>query len=67
MTDRFDLEQEILQCWNVVDEIKFYLAKSDTWTEDEKLNYLIGLTVRYDKKFENMFDIFSECVHQKIV
>ena len=31
--DRFDLEQEILQCWNVTDDIKNYIAESATSEE----------------------------------
>ena len=31
--DRFDLEQEILQCWNITDDIKNYVAESATSEE----------------------------------
>lgn len=62
MRDRFDLEQEIMTCWNVVDDLKFYVANSDRWTADEQMNYINGLTVKYDKRFDHMFSIFEECV-----
>jgi hypothetical protein len=65
MSDRFDLEQEIMNCWNVVEDIDFYIKNSDNWDEDERLNYLIGIKVKYDKKFDHMFNTFEECIAKK--
>lgn len=62
MRDRFDLEQEIMTCWNVVEDLKFYITNSDVWTADEQMNYINGITVKYDKRFEQMFELFEECV-----
>lgn len=64
MADRFDLEQDLLKCWEVVDDLKFYIAGSDKWTEDDRMNYLSGLAVKYDKKFDAMFRLFEDLVHQ---
>lgn len=64
MADRFDLEQDILKCWEVVDDLKFYVQKSDEWTEDERMNYLSGLVVKYDKKFQQMFGLFEHIIKQ---
>lgn len=62
MSDRFDLEQEILACWAIVDDLKFMLDNSDNWSEDERLNYLIGLSVKYDKRFDHMFNTFEDVI-----
>jgi len=62
MTSRFDLEQEILTCWGVVDDLKFYISTSDTWTEDERMNFLIGISVKYDKKFNQLFQVFEDMI-----
>lgn len=62
---RFDLEQEIMGCWNVVDELKLLLDRWDSITEDEKLNIIIGLSNLYNLKFDVMFNTFENCVRQR--
>ena len=44
MTDRFKLEEQIMECWGVVDNLK--LLVSDEFqgsSEDNQLNIIIGL------------------------
>jgi hypothetical protein len=62
MTDRFDLEQNIMQCWNVCDDIQLYLDMHDNMDEDQRLNYLIGLKQMYQMKFERCWNNFEQCV-----
>lgn len=62
MTDRFDLEQEIMHCWNVCDDIQLLLDSWDKLSEDAKLNFLIGLKQMYQLKFERQWDTFEKCV-----
>lgn len=61
MSDRFDLEQNIMQCWNVCDDIQLYLDMYDNMDEDQKLNYLIGLKQMYQLKFERTWNNFETC------
>ena len=68
MKTRFDLEQEIMQCWNVTDDIKAiytYHLDKQALTEDEMGNILIGLEKLYQIKFETLFDTFEQCLKQK--
>lgn len=65
MSDRFDLEQGIMQCWNVTDDIQLLLDKWDQLDEDGKLNFLIGLKQMYHLKFERCFEHFENCVHSR--
>lgn len=65
MTDRFDLEQSIMQCWNVCDDVQLLLDSWDKLDEDQKQNYLIGLKQMYHLKFEKCFDDFSNCVTKR--
>jgi hypothetical protein len=65
MTDRFDLEQNIMQCWNVTDDIQLYLDMFDNMDEDQRMNYLIGLKQMYQMKFERLWDNFETCVRTK--
>ena len=67
MADRFDLEQDIMQCWNVCDDIQLLLDSWDKLDEDQKQNYLIGLKQMYQLKFEKCFDSFSDCVSSRLV
>ena len=65
MTDRFDLEQNIMQCWNVTDDIQLALDSWDNLDEDAKLNYLIGLKQMYQMKFERLWNGFEAVVRSK--
>ena len=65
MTDRFDLEQNIMQCWNVCDDIQLYLDMYDSMDEDQRLNYLIGLKQMYHLKFERTWNNFENCVRTR--
>ena len=67
MTDRFDLEQNIMQCWNVCDDIQLLLDSWDKLDEDAKLNFLIGLKQMYHLKFERTWDSFEHCITNKLV
>lgn len=67
MTDRFDLEQQIMKCWQVTDEIQLLnesVLERDELTQDEISNFLIGLVSIYDMKFEKLFNQFSELVKE---
>ena len=65
--DRFDLETDIMNCWNVVEDIKELnrsMLDRRKMTEDEIANYLIGLEAIYQVKFERLFETFEKLVHQ---
>ena len=66
MTDRFDLEQHIMTCWNVTEDIdllnKNVLEKD--MSKDDISNFLLGLKTIYQCKFEELFDTFSELVEK---
>ncbi len=66
MTDRFDLEQHIMKCWNITDDIdllnKNVLEKDIT--RDDISNFLLGLKTIYQCKFEELFDVFSELIEK---
>ena len=65
MSDRFDLEQNIMQCWNVTDDIQLYLDMHDNMDEDQRMNYLIGLKQMYHMKFERTFEHFENCIRSR--
>lgn len=65
MTDRFDLEQQIMQCWNLVDELD-YVAELVT-DNDKAMNLLFGLKQLYQMKFERCFETFEKCLRSGVI
>lgn len=67
MSDRFDLEQGILKCWNVtedIDSLYTRVLESEEMSVDEISNYLLGLKSIYDVKFDQLFKTFETLVHE---
>lgn len=65
--DRFDLEQDIMACWSVVDDIKQLnerlmdgLPGVTDLSTDQLANILLGLESIYQMKFERLFDTYSQ-------
>ena len=53
MSDRFDLEQQILECWKVTDDIKLFAEQAPS---EEKWQ---ALKTYYDAKFEQLWATFE--------
>jgi hypothetical protein len=53
MSDRFDLEQQILECWRVTDDIKLFAEQNPS---NEKWQ---ALKIYYDSKFEQLWTTFE--------
>ena len=51
--DRFDLEQQIMQCWNMVDDVKLFAEQG------APSNEFAALATVYDRKFTTLFDTFE--------
>ena len=65
--DRFDLEQEILNCWNIIDDIKL-VTENKMVTHEDLNEYMNALTTMYNVKFNKLFDTFSILIEEgKIV
>ncbi len=59
---QFDLEQGIMNCWSVLDDLKV-LINTNNISEDD----LLSLSRLYQIKFEYLFSIFESYVRQKHV
>ena len=55
MADRFELEQQLLSCWNIIEDLKDI-------DESQKFNLIESIVNVYNFKFEKMFDTFEECI-----
>jgi len=51
MSDRFDLEQEILRCWAILEDIELVRGRPEL---------IDSLKAVYEAKFQKCFDIFTE-------
>ena len=56
MSDRFDLEQEILRCWAILEDIELVRDKPEL---------VDSLKAVYEAKFQRCFDTFSEYWQEK--
>lgn len=66
MTDRFDLEQDIMKCWNVTDDINLVYKNvmENDMTTDDIANALLGLKTLYEMKFEELFRDFEVLISE---
>jgi len=62
---RFDLEQEILDCWGICDDLETVYSNESLDLPDEVVNVLIGLKQLYHMKFERTFATFEQLVNSK--
>lgn len=64
--NRFDLEQQILKCWNVtedIDEVTRMLGDKGA-SVDDILNALIGIKTLTNSRFEDLFQMFEAGIKQ---
>lgn len=63
--DRFELEQQIMQCWQVVDDLKTICEMVPDESQDDVKTAIMGLGLLYDQKFTKLFDTFAALVANK--
>ena len=67
MSDRFDLEEQMLNCWNVTKDINVLTegVMEKDLTKDQIANALMGLEQIYDLKFDKMWTTFIKLIEDK--
>lgn len=62
--NRFDMEQEILDCWHVTDDIDVLMeaVMEKDLNTDSIVNVLLGMKDLYHLKFQRLFDTFEQCI-----
>ena len=63
--DRFDLEQEILDCWHITDDLQTIMETDSLELSDDVHNLLLGLKTLYHLKFERTFATFEQLFTQR--
>lgn len=69
MTTTFDLEQQIINCWNVTDDLEVLneAVLERNLSKDEISNILTGMKGLYHLKFETLFETFEKALKEKRV
>ena len=64
---RFDLEQDIHDCWNITKDIDTLLVGvvEQDLTRDQIANILLGMQELYSLKFDRLFTTFEEMIKDK--
>ena len=61
--DRFDLEQDIMSCWQIKEDLDTLLhayMDGPKITEDQVSNVILGLSSLYQLKYQKCFDTFEQ-------
>ncbi len=58
MADRFDLEQQIMECWRITDDIPMMEAQGANTAD------MTSLACVYEFKFKQLWETFSKMVEQ---
>jgi hypothetical protein len=56
MSDRFEFEQEILECWKITNDLQMYIDQGAS-IEDTKV-----LIDYYERKFQKVWDTFETMI-----
>ena len=59
MSNRFDFEQEIMECWKVTNDLQMYIDQGAS-IEDTKV-----LIDYYERKFQKVWDTFETMIHER--
>jgi len=63
--DRFTLEQKLLDCWRITDDIETVLKITEAEDIDRTQNALIGLREIYEQKFNDLWETFESMISDK--
>ncbi len=67
MSDRFDFEEQIMECWSLCDHLNTLAegVMEQDMTRDQVTNVLIGLNDLYQLKFNKLFDMFEQGIRDR--
>jgi len=59
MSDRFEFEQEIMECWKITNDLQMYIDQGAS-IEDTKV-----LIDYYERKFQKVWDTFETLIAER--
>lgn len=62
---RFTLEEKIMACWGVVDDLSTVYKNVDYRDKDQVANALLGLHTLYSMKFEELWQAFEDHLQEQ--
>jgi hypothetical protein len=65
--DRFDLEEEIMRCWHVTDDLKTLSSLCDKMNVETIQKKIDAIEHLYDMKFNKLFDTFEKLINDGII
>jgi hypothetical protein len=65
--DRFEFEQQIMSCWNVVTDLKdsTEAVLEQNLSKDQTANILLGLGTLYQNRFDKLFRMFEQMIREQ--
>ena len=76
MKNRFNLEQEIMKCWSILDDVELLaevLMDSPRFSDmkpehvDKLHNKLSGIHELYELRFNKLWETFEACVKERSI
>ena len=68
MSNIAELEQQIMECWNVTHDIelvtKHLIDHSDGYTDDDVINKYTAIKDLYEVKFESLWKTFEDVTEE---
>ena len=62
---RFTLEDQIMECWGVVDDLDMVFHTEALYDDQDRMqNVLLGMQELYRLRFERLFQTFEHLVHE---
>lgn len=62
---RFTLEDQIMECWGVVDDLDMvYSTEALYEDQDRMMNVLLGMQELYKIRFQRLFNTFEHLIHE---
>ena len=67
MSDRFDFEQQMHECWYITKDLDYLLSGIDDhkMTQDDVSSTILGMRHLYEIKFQNLFNTFDKLLEQR--
>jgi hypothetical protein len=58
----FDLEQKIMEAWNLTNDLSLLLKRLEYMDEDQVTSAVHGLQIFADMRFNDLWDTFEQCL-----
>jgi hypothetical protein len=60
--DYFDLEQKIMEAWNLTNDLSLLLKRLEYMDDDQVISAVHGLEIFADMRFNDLWDTFEQCL-----